>query len=72
MSNEKNNTGVLFKNKNKESDNQPDYKGHIVVDNIKYWLSGWIKLSKKDEKYMSLSIQEIRGKVQQKIDRSNQ
>lgn len=52
-----NNRGVLFKNDNKETDRQPDYKGRIDVGGQEYWLSAWIKDRKgTTQKYMSLSV----------------
>lgn len=50
------NRGVLFKNGEKETDNHPDYRGDIDVGGQKFWLSAWIKESKKGTKYMSLSV----------------
>ena len=49
--------GVLFKNADKQKENQPDYKGSVMVDGVEYWLSSWIKTSKKGDKFMSLSLQ---------------
>ena len=49
------NKGVLFKNKEKESDNHPDYNGSIDIDGTEYWLSAWINTDKYGNKYMSLS-----------------
>jgi hypothetical protein len=48
--------GVLFKNKQKKTDNHPDYQGSINVDGKDYWLSSWLKTSKAGEKFMSLSV----------------
>jgi uncharacterized protein (DUF736 family) len=50
------NRGALFKNKDKESDNHPDYNGKVNVGGKDYFLSAWIKTSKKGEKFMSLSV----------------
>lgn len=51
------NRGILGKNKNKTADNHPDYSGSINIDGIDYWLSGWLKESKKDgTKFFSLSV----------------
>lgn len=51
------NRGMLGKNKNKTADNSPDYSGSINIDGTDYWLSGWLKESKKDgSKFFSLSV----------------
>ena len=49
------NSGILFKNEDKETDKHPDYKGNITVAGTEYWLSAWIKQGKK-AKFMSLSV----------------
>ena len=49
------NSGVLFKNDRKESDKHPDYKGYLTVNNQEFWLSAWIKEGKTG-KYMGLAI----------------
>lgn len=51
------NSGALFKNDKKTSDNHPDYKGSINVDGVEYWLSSWLKTSKAGSKFMSISVQ---------------
>ena len=50
----KDNSGVLFKNDRKETENQPDYKGSVKVDGVDYWLSAWIKEG-QNGKFMSLA-----------------
>lgn len=50
------NSGALFKNDKKESDNHPDYRGSINVAGTDYWLSAWIKKSKAGQTFMSLSV----------------
>jgi hypothetical protein len=49
------NKGVLFKNKDKQTDNHPDYNGSINIDGVEYWLSSWVNTDKNGNKYMSLS-----------------
>ena len=51
----KDNTGVLFKNDKKLSDNHPDYKGSITVGGVEYWISSWIKQG-KNGKFMGLAV----------------
>ena len=51
------NSGALFKNDKEGNDKRPDYKGSINVGGTEYWISSWLKESKKGTKYMSLSVQ---------------
>lgn len=50
------NRGALFRNKEKEAETHPDYKGSINVAGTEFWLSAWIKESKAGQKFMSLSV----------------
>jgi hypothetical protein len=52
------NRGALFNERDKKTkDEDRDYGGSINVDGTEYWLSAWIKTSKKTgQKFMSLSI----------------
>ena len=54
---QKEGSGALFKNQEKQSDNHPDYRGNIRINGQDMWLSAWIKTSKSGTKYMSLSAQ---------------
>jgi hypothetical protein len=49
------NSGVLFKNENKDNEKKPDYKGSIMVEGNEYWLSAWIKEGKSG-KFMGLAL----------------
>jgi uncharacterized protein (DUF736 family) len=50
------NSGALFKNDDKKSEKSPDYFGTLNVAGTEYFVSGWIKTSKKGVKFMSLAV----------------
>ena len=51
--------GSLFKNKDRKSDKHPEYNGSINIQGVEYWLSAWVKESKKDgSKYFSLAVKQ--------------
>jgi hypothetical protein len=41
------NSGSMFHNERKTKPSHPDRTGSCVVDGKEYWVSGWIKESKK-------------------------
>ena len=49
------NTGALFKNDRKDSDEHPDYRGDLDVDGVAHWINAWLKEGKRG-KFLSLSI----------------
>ena len=51
------NRGVLFNEcDKKQTDKDCDYGGSINVGGTEYWLSAWIRTSKKGLKFLSLSV----------------
>lgn len=65
---QKNNSGALFKNEDKEDDedNFPNYTGSCTIDGKKLYIGAWIKESKDGGKYMSLAFNPPKSKGQQK------
>jgi len=53
--NQRDNSGVLFKNDKREKESHPHYKGNIRVNGQEYWLSAWIKEG-KNGKFMGLAL----------------
>lgn len=49
-------SGILFKNDRKEKETHPDYKGSAMVDGVEYWMSSWIKKGQKGT-FMTFSFQ---------------
>lgn len=58
MEYDNNNRGVLFRTDKQGNDKRPDYNGSLNVNGVDYELSGWMKVSKKGNKFMSLTIRE--------------
>ncbi len=59
------NSGALFRNKRKDTDKHPDYTGNVEIKcphcekNSEFWLSSWIRKTKKTgEVFMSLALTE--------------
>ena len=50
------NSGVLFKEREKKNPKGPDYSGEVMVAGTLYRLAAWIKDGKKG-KFMSLALQ---------------
>jgi hypothetical protein len=56
MNKQRENSGVLFKNDKKQTENSPDYTGALDCGGVEHFISGWIKTAKSGTKFMSLSI----------------
>jgi hypothetical protein len=52
----KDNTGTLFRNDRKESDNHPNAKGTAIIEGVEYWLSAWTKVGKDGDRFQSISF----------------
>jgi hypothetical protein len=51
------NRGVLFSERDKKTkDDDRDYSGTLNVEGREFWLSAWIRTSKKGNKFLSLSV----------------
>jgi hypothetical protein len=48
-------SGVLSRNKKRESDREPEYRRSCMIDGIAYWISAWVKEG-DDGKFFSLAF----------------
>ncbi len=59
------NRGSLFKNDKKTEEKHPDLSGSINIDGTEYWISGWSKVSKGGQKFISLSVRQKQEQTRQ-------
>jgi hypothetical protein len=52
----KDNTGSVFNNERKQTDNHPDRTGQAMIGGKAYWISGWVKQDRNGKPYMSLAF----------------
>ena len=52
---QKDGSGILFKNDRKSKDSQPDRVGSVTINGTRYSIAGWIKDGKKGP-YLSLAV----------------
>ena len=53
---EKKDFGYLIRIKRKKSDKAPDMEGQLEIAGQRFDLAGWVKLSKKGNKYLSILV----------------
>lgn len=54
------NSGTLFNNDRKQKDSHPDKTGKVKIEGVEYYISGWIKESKRDgSKFLSLAFKRV-------------
>lgn len=52
---QRDNSGVLFKNEHKEKETHADRQGSAMINGVDYWVSGWIKSGAKGQ-FLSLAF----------------
>ena len=55
---QKNNTGAIFKNDYKKTEQHPDYKGKAMIDNKAKDVAVWLNESQNGKKYFSMKFSE--------------
>jgi len=53
---QKPNSGTLFRNEEKRTENSPDASGTALIGGVKYKISGWIKQGQNGKRFTSLSF----------------
>lgn len=53
---ERDNSGVLFKNEERKTDKSPVYSGKAMVDGVQYRIAGWIKEGSSGNTFLSLAF----------------
>lgn len=57
MSEERDMSGILFRNDKGDNPKRPDYTGNVMIGGTEYRLAGWIKEGRKG-KFMGLKVSE--------------
>jgi hypothetical protein len=55
MSEQRDMSGTLSRNRKRETDKQPEFRGSCVIDGIAYWISAWVKEG-DDGRFFSLAF----------------
>jgi len=51
-------SGALYRNEDKQGSKRPDYRGHVVIEGKRYKLAGWLRNRKQGGgKFLSLAAQ---------------
>lgn len=58
MPEQRDNSCVLFTNKKKEKETQPDYRGQGIVHGIPVKLAAWLKSSDKAGKFLTIKVED--------------
>jgi len=51
---ENKNSGALFRNDKKATEQHPDYTGNITIEGKEYYLSAWVNESRTGQKYFAI------------------
>jgi hypothetical protein len=52
------NSGALFKNEDRVTDNQPNARGRAKINGVNYFVAAWTKVSQSGVRYQSLAFTE--------------
>lgn len=63
---QRDNSGSIFRNEKKESENHPNGTGKCMVGGVMYYISAWVKTDKNGHKWQSLSFKPVDDKPKPK------
>ena len=55
--------GSMNKVENKKNEKQPDYQGYFKDSGKLFEIAGWVKVSKANNKYLSIALKEYTEKL---------
>lgn len=58
---QKDNSGALFRNNDKRSENSPEYSGTVRIDGHDMWINAWLRDRPDGSKYFKLSFKKKDG-----------
>lgn len=56
MAEKKDNSGALFKNKDRKTDTHPNARGSAMIGGVEYWVDAWTNYDKDGNAYQSLKF----------------
>ena len=51
------NSGMMYRNTEKQDDKHPDFSGFIDIEGTEYWLSAWVNESKEGSKMQQKGVE---------------
>lgn len=65
MSDTRDNSGALFRERDRKSDRAPEYTGKAMIGGKEYRVAAWIKEGRSGQKFFSLAFEEPRQHQEQ-------
>ena len=65
MSDTRDNSGALFRERDRKSDRAPEYTGKAMIGGKEYRVAAWIKEGRSGQKFFSLAFEEPRQQQEQ-------